>query len=211
MSVKALLRRAARRPVLVFVVFVLAGFLYGFVAAHLPTPGAAGVFWAGNFASPWLILAFLAGWSQRCLTRAAAAGAASDVAAVIGFYSAFLFLDQHPLPPRLHQSTSYLARAASNMGQWLGFITPWLVIAILAGLSYGLIGYWWGRSRSVIAGVLVGLSLVLEPLGWTVIEGRLPHPYSVWIVEVVLGMAVLLWIVVARNWPWALRKGLPPL
>jgi hypothetical protein len=194
-----------------FVVFVLAGFLYGLGAAHLPSPDAAAVFWVGNLASPWLILAFLAGWSQRSLSRAAAAGAASDVAAVIGFYSAFLFLDQRPLPARLHQSTSYLARAASNMGQWLGFITPWLAIALLAGLSYGLIGYWWGRSRSVIAGVLVGLPLVLEPLGWTVIAGRLPHPYSIWIVEVILGMALLLWVVVAGNRPSAPRIHLPPL
>ena len=196
MNVKVVLRHTARRPFLLLVVTALAGLMYGIFTVHLPAPDEVTVFWVGNFASPWLVLAFLAGWSQRSPIWAAAAGALADVAAVVGFYGSFLFLDN--LDP-LQQSTPFLARAASNMGQWLGFVSPWLAIATLAGLSYGLIGYWWGRTRSVIAGVLVGLPFVLEPLGWTVIKGYLPHPYSIWIIEAVLGMGVLVWIIVAKN------------
>jgi Family of unknown function (DUF6518) len=82
-----------RRPWILLVMFALAGLLLGRLMSSLPTPTTLTTFWIGNLSSPWAVLAFVAGWSQRSLIWAAVAGVAAEVACVAGFYSQFLVGD----------------------------------------------------------------------------------------------------------------------
>jgi hypothetical protein len=62
------------------------GYLFGFATAHIPAPHEAGIFWLGNLAAPYLLIAFLAGaWRFRSVL-ASVAGALGAVAGIAGFY-----------------------------------------------------------------------------------------------------------------------------
>ena len=173
----------------------LAGLSYGILVSRIPSPHAVGVFWVSNLSSPWLALAFVAGWTQRSRTWAAVAGILAGIATVMGFYAGFLLVDGTPGP--LGRSTPFLARIAHNVGPWLGLISHWLAFAVVAGLVYGLLGCWWGRSRSLVAGAAVCLPFVFEWSAWSLYGGHLPHPYVVWAVEAVVGATMLAGVIVA--------------
>jgi hypothetical protein len=144
------------------------------------------------------VLAFLAGWSQRSRVWAAATGALTDVAAIGGFYLMFLLND--PTTGRPDGPTSMLARVVGGMGSWLGWVVPaWGIKAVLAGTVFGLLGWWWGRSRSLLAGATVCLAFVLEPAAWALYDGHLPRPAVIWVAEAVVGLAALAWVLTARR------------
>ena len=82
---------------------------------------------------------------------------------------------------------------------WLWVIVPWLPAAIGAGVVYGLLGRWWGRSRSIVAGVAIALPFFVEQVWWRVYDGFLKRPLIVWIVEVAVGITFLGWVFVARR------------
>jgi hypothetical protein len=182
---------------------IAGGGLFGLAISLIPSPNEVKVFWVSNLATPWLVLAFLAGWSQRSWIRAATAGVIVDVASIIGFYGHFLFIDQHPLHLPLNSPTPMWVRLEYNLNHWLHFIIPWVLIAILAGLAYGVLGYWWRRHRSIVAGVLVGLPFVAEPFLWRVYLGYYQDPLILWIIEVAVGVAVLTWVTIS----WKKTKG----
>jgi len=188
----------ARAPAARVVACVLVGLAYGLLVSRIPSPRAVGVFWVGNLSAPWLALAFVAGWLQRPRLWAATAGMLTDVAAIVGFYLHFLLVDLGPHGPFL-RAIPMPTRLADSIGPWLGFIAPWVGYAVVAGLVFGLSGWWWRRSRSLVAGAVVGLAFVLEPWAWAVYDGHLPHPYVIWIAEVVVGLAALAWVVAARQ------------
>src|SRR6266446_3074081 len=124
-----------RRPWVLLVSCVLAGLLLGRLMSSLPAPSSVTTFWVGNLSSPWAVLAFLAGWSQRSRLWAAVAGVAAEVACVAGFYGQFLVGDIVD-PRRLGfvDSTDALTLIGTAFSQWLWFIAPWVVVAIGAGV-----------------------------------------------------------------------------
>jgi MFS family permease len=91
--------------------------------------------------------------------------------------------------------------------QWLTFVGPWLLAAVAGGLLYGLAGWHWGRTRSVVAGVALGLPFVVEPLLWALFHGYVQTPWLLWLAEVILGLALI-----ASTWVFssghARREGL---
>jgi hypothetical protein len=177
---------------------IVGGGLFGLAVSLIPSPHVVTTFWVSNLASPWLVLAFLAGWSQRSQIWAAGTGAMADVASIVGFYGRFLFIDTHPLPGPLSQSTPLLIRIETNLSGWLHFVFPWVLIAILAGVAYGLLGYRWGRRRSIVAGALVALPFIAEPWLWRVYAGYVQDPLILWIAEGAVGVALLMWAI--RVW-----------
>jgi hypothetical protein len=188
----------ARIPAVRLAAFVLAGFIYGLAVSHIPSPSTVGVFWVSNLSAPWLLLAFLAGWSQRSRLWAAAAGALTDVAAIAGFYLTFLLID--PTTGRPDGPTSILTRIVGGMGYWLGWVVPtWETKAVLAGLVFGLLGWWWGRSRSLLAGAAVCLAFVLEPVAWALYDGHLPRPAVLSIAGAAIGLATLALVLASRR------------
>jgi Family of unknown function (DUF6518) len=179
----------------------LTGLLLGRLMSSLPTPTTLTTFWIGNLSSPWAVLAFVAGWSQRSLIWAAVAGVAAEVACVAGFYSQFLVGDIVD-PRRLGfvDSTDALTLIETAVSQWLWFIAPWVVVAIGAGVVYGLLGRWWRQSRSIVAGVALALPFIVEPAAWRVYVGFGQGPLVLWLVEVAIGITILGWVIGGR-WP----------
>ena len=160
---------------------MLAGALLGLFMESLPAPSDTGTFWVGNFSAPWAVLAFAAGWAQRSRLWAAIGSAAAEVAIVVGFYGQGLvgdfvnprnLLGPEPYPGHL----PFIETAVAN---WLSLAAPWLVLAIGAGVVYGVLGRWWGQSRSVVAGVAIALLFFVEPLAWRLYDGFLKGPLAV--------------------------------
>jgi hypothetical protein len=172
----------------------LAGALLGLFMSALPAPSDAGTFWIGNFSAPWAVLAFGAGWAQRSRLWAATGGVAAEVACVVGFYDPRFLVDDVFDPRLLGPDT-----LANVVARYLSVIAPWVVLAIGAGVLYGLLGRWWGQSRSIVAGVAVALPFMVEPVAWRIFGGFNKGPLVVWFVEVALGIAVLGWVLVARR------------
>jgi hypothetical protein len=185
-----------RRPWVLLVFCALAGLVLGRLMSALPAPSTVTTFWVGNLSSPWAVLAFLAGWSQRSRIWAAAAGVAAEVACVAGFYGQFLVGDIVD-PRRLGfvDSTDAFTLIGTAISQWLWFIAPWVVVAIGAGVVYGLLGRWWGESRSIVAGVAIALPFIVEPAAWRVYVGFGQGPPILWLAEVAVGIAILGWFV----------------
>jgi hypothetical protein len=168
--------------------FAAAGAAFGFGMSSIPSPHSVSVFWVGNFCAPWLVLSFFAGRTERSWPWAAVAGALSDVACVVGFYSRSLTFDttRWGLPP----SSSLVDRVSVGFTHWLAFIAPWLVAALLGGALYGVLGSWWRRSRSTAAGVALALPFLAEPGLWPLTNGYYQGPWFLWAVEFALGVAV---------------------
>src|SRR5439155_16237191 len=164
-----ILGTGTRRSVIVFVGSALAGVLLGLALSSIPSPSNVRVFWAGNFSSPWPVLAFFAGWSQRSWIWAACTGAVAEVACVLGFYGRFVSLD--PMRWGLPRSASWITVLTTSLGHWAVFIAPWVLVALLSGLLYGALGAWWGRSRSIVPGLALGLPFLVEPILWPLRNG----------------------------------------
>lgn len=182
-----------RRPLALLLTFGAGGALFGAAISHIPAPEDPALFWIGNFSAPWAVLPFLTGRAQRSWSWAAAAGLAADVACVAGFYAGFITA----APGRLGMpaSTPTLELVITGLADWLGFIAPWVVLATATGLGYGLIGWWWRWSRSLVAGVAVVAPFIVEPLAWRLYRGFLPGPLYVWLVELAVGAGALVWMI----------------
>jgi hypothetical protein len=78
---------------------------------------------------------------------------------------------------------------------------------------YGLLGRWWGNSRSIVAGVAIALPFLVEPAAWRVYVGFGQGPLVLWLAELAVGIAILGWVIVAK-WPLgnsgSLRKSRNP-
>ena len=71
-----------------------------------------------------------------------------------------------------------------------------------AGIVYGYLGAWWGRSRSVIPAALLALPFFVEPLAWRVYNGYLKGPAITWLCEALVGAGLLaVMILVSRRLP----------
>jgi hypothetical protein len=174
----------------------VAGLLLGRLMSSLPAPSTLTTFWVGNFSSPWAVLAFLVGWSQRSRAYAATSGVAAEVACVVGFYAKLLFVDPDHLG--LPHSTAPLSLIGTGVSQWLWFVAPWVAVAIGAGVVYGLLGRWWGESRSIVAGVAIALPFFVEPAAWRIYVGFGQGPPLLWLAEVAVGIAILGCVIAAR-------------
>jgi uncharacterized protein DUF6518 len=190
-----------RRPWVLLASSAFAGLLLGIVMSSLPAPSALTTFWVGNLSSPWAVLAFVAGWSQRSRPWAAVAGVAAEVACVVGFYGQFLvgaIVDPRRLG--IVNSTDAFTLIGTAASQWLWFIAPWVVVAIGAGLVYGILGRWWGESRSIVAGVALALPFIVEPAAWRIYVGFSQGPLVLWLVEAAVGITIFVWVIVG-TWP----------
>ena len=182
-----------RRPWVPLVSCALAGLLLGRLMSSLPAPSTVTTFWVGNLSSPWAVLSFAAGWNQRSRIWAIVAGVAAEVACVAGFYVKLLFIDPDRLG--LPRSTDALTLVGTGASQWLWFIAPWLAVGIGARVVYGLLGRWWGESRSIVAGAAIGLPFIVEPAAWRVYLGFGQGPLVLWLAEAAVGIAIVGWVV----------------
>lgn len=137
------------------------------------------------------------------------AGVLAEVACVVGFYDlpGFLtgFCKGMPLEYCLGapQGTSPISLEMTLFQMWLrGSPAQWLVAGVGAGIVYGYLGAWWGRSRSVIPAALLALPFFVEPLAWRVNNGYLKGPAITWLCEALVGAGLLaVMILVSRRLP----------
>jgi hypothetical protein len=181
---------------------VLAGALLGVFMSSFARPSDTGTFYIGNFSAPWAVLAFGVGWAQRSKRSAVLVGVAAEVACVVGFYGQSLIVWFED-PGRLLGGDPYpglLQFTETAVTRWLSYyIGPWFVMAIGAGVVYGLLGRWWGQSRSIVAGAALALPFFAEPFAWRMYGGFLMGPLAVWALEIASGIAVLGWVLLARR------------
>jgi hypothetical protein len=174
--------------VLLLAGFVLIAWAFGVLDSRIPMPSSSSVFWAGNLGSPWLVLPFLAGWAQRSRGWALAGGTLVCTASMVGFFG--------------------------PGGGWgpasLAFVASWLLVAALAGLVYGLFGETWGHSRALLDGLALALPFILEPLAWSLGLGYAQGPVPIWYAETVVGVALLVWVLVASRRRAALAQRAGP-
>ena len=140
------------RPRLTVALVLVLSAAYGAVAQYT---GSVVHTWGPDVASlsaPWLLLAFLAGATQRDPIRAAVLGFGATFAALVGY---FLLTD------------SPLEGAQYSLGNAHGFLVsnaPVVIGGIVTGPLFGWFGQQW-RTRRAIAGALVAAAaFCLEPL-----------------------------------------------
>jgi hypothetical protein len=140
------------RPTLTVALVLVLSAAYGAGAQYT---GSVVHTWGPDVASlsaPWLLLAFLAGATQRDPMRAALLGLCSTFAALVGY---FLLTD------------SPLEGAQYSLANTHGFLVsnaPVVVGGIVTGPLFGWFGQQW-RTRRAIAGALIAAAaFCLEPL-----------------------------------------------
>jgi hypothetical protein len=176
---------------------VILGLAFGKAMSLIPSPHSGHVFWLGNLCAPWLVIAFLAGESQRDPLRAATAGLLAEIACVVGFYAQFLFHGRSSLG--LSDSTPFFHYALIDLRQWFVFVAFWLVIAVTSGVLYGLLGFWWRRSAPPVAALAVGLPFIAEPGLWALRDHELRGPSYIWVAEVALGVGLIIFLLVRKS------------
>lgn len=140
---------------------------------------------AAGLSAPWLLLAFLAGCSQRTPRRAALLGLACTAAALAGYW----LMTDSPVEGA-HYSVAGMRGFFMSNG-----------IAVVGGLVTGPLFGWFGqqwRTRRAIAGALVTAgALCLEPLARRLSINPI-RDRDVWLAEVVMGLLLAAAVLVRR-------------
>jgi hypothetical protein len=145
--------------------------------------------WAADvslLSAPWLVLAFLAGCTQRDPRRAALLGLGCTISALIGYG----LMTLSPV-----EGAQLTARTVSGFARSESVV---LIGGLFTGPLFGWFGQQW-RTRGAWAGALVTAVLVcLEPLA-RVEAGTAVRFRAVWMAEVAVGLAMAMYVVTARR------------
>jgi hypothetical protein len=182
------------RSVTVALALVLSA-AFGAGDQYLGSLTGSGHAWAAGWSTdlsllsaPWLVLPFLAGATQREPRRAALLGLACTYAALLGYGMMTLSPVEH---------------AQLALGTVRGFLvseSSVLLGGIVTGPLFGWFGQQW-RTRRAIAGALVtAAALCLEPLARRATIDPI-HDRSVWLAEVVAGLALAAFVLARRRLP----------
>lgn len=201
-------RRVVGWPAVRLALAVILAYLYGWALGRTPSPTDASEFWIGNLAAPYAIIGFLAGaWALRRPWTAAVAGAVSAMAAVAGFYNFFAIGNATATDLGMAPTASATSVVLRAYGRWFANMlwgdpggTPWLTIALVFGLLFGVLGQRWRVRRARAGTALLGIVLVAEPLVYasranTVVIGAAyaasAHNLVIWGIEFAVGIVVL--------------------
>jgi len=161
----------------------LAGLAFGALDQYLGTTHVivhtgAWTTTVSNMSALWLIVPFLAGWSQRAPRRAVAAGVVSLVAAFAGYWAMTL--------SPLEGVTG--AHAIAGIAPLVRGHAPWLLGGAVGAPLYGLLGHRWRVQRAWSSAAAVSILLCFEPVAWFVSGlGRFSDARPVWIAETAAG------------------------
>ena len=184
-------RARSYSPAMVVVPAIVLAFAFGgadqYLGSLLAHPWAADV---SLLSAPWLVLPFLAGWTQREPRRAALLGLACTLSALLGYGLMTLS------PVEGAELTVTTAR---------GFVvssSPVIVGGLFTGPLFGWFGNRWRSDRAWLGALAVAAAFCLEPLAREIVDGVLPagHAISfrtVAVVEVAVGLAMIVYVAVA--------------
>lgn len=144
--------------------------------------------------APWLVLPFVAGWTQPDPRRAARLGLACTVTALAGYMLMTLSPFEH---------------ASLTPQSLLGFVRSQRLVAgaIVSGPLFGWWGSRWRTERAWVGALVTAAAVCLEPLAHRVAPSRvggifLGQPLafrSVWIAETGVGLAMLAYVALAAR------------
>jgi Family of unknown function (DUF6518) len=152
----------------------------------------SGHVWAAGWASdvsllsaPWVVLAFVAGATQRDPRRAALVGLACTYAALLGYAVMTLSPVEHA-----HLTVATLR----------GFVISERVVlvgGVFTGPLFGWFGQQWRTRRAIVGALATAATLCLEPLARKVTIDPITYR-DVWIGEVVAGLALAAAVLAVR-------------
>ena len=111
--------------------------------------------WGADVASlsaPWLLVAFLAGATQRTPRRAALLGLGATFAALVGYF----LLTDSPLEGAHYSLANAHGFFVSN--------APVVIGGVVTGPLFGWFGQQWRTRRAIAGALIVGAAFCLEPL-----------------------------------------------
>ena len=145
--------------------------------------------WAADvslLSAPWILLAFLAGCTQRVPRRAALLGLACTGAALLGYG----LMTLSPV-----ENAVLTGRSAAGFVQSEGRV---IVGALVTGPLFGWLGYRWRARGEWIAAIATASLLCLEPLA-RISAGDAIRFRAVWETEVAAGLALAVAVAVSAR------------
>jgi hypothetical protein len=152
--------------------------------------------WAADvslLSAPWLVLAFVAGWTQRDARRAMLLGLGCTAVAFL----AYGVMTLSPVENAHLTAASARAFLLSERRVVVG--------GVVTGPLFGWFGYRWRVDRAWLGAVATAAAVVLEPLA-RIPYGQAIRFRAVWSAEVAAGVAMLLYVVVERRRAFAARR-----
>jgi uncharacterized membrane protein (UPF0136 family) len=152
----------------------------GSLSAH---PWAADV---SLLSAPWLVLPFVAGWTQQDPKRAAWLGLGCTFAGLAGYCLMTL---------------SPIENAHLSLAGVIGFVRsdpPVFIGGLVTGPLFGWLGYRWRTDRAWWAAAAVVGALCLEPLARLPVGRAIRFP-SVWVAEVAAGVALAVYFTLRHH------------
>jgi hypothetical protein len=175
------------------VIAVVLSFVFGAGDQYLGSLTGSGHVWAAGWSSdisllssPWLVLPFLAGATQREPRRAALVGLACTYVALLGYGLMTLSPIEH----------AHLTVATVR-----GFLVSEravLVGGIVTGPLFGWFGQQWRTRRALTGALVTSAALCLEPLARRVTINPIGNP-DVWLAEVAAGLGLAAAVLVCRR------------
>jgi hypothetical protein len=144
--------------------------------------------WAADvslLSAPWLVLAFVAGWTQSTARRAALLGFGCTAAA----FTAYGMLTLSPLE-NAQLTSATVAGFLHSEGRVI-------VGGVLTGPLFGWFGQQWRTRRAWLGAIATAGAVVLEPVARIPADREIRFR-TVWIAEVAVGVAMIAYIAVAR-------------
>ena len=131
--------------------------------------------------APWLLLAFLAGWTQREARRAALLGLACTLSALVGY--GLMTLSPVENAELTLQSVTAFLRSQSLV----------IVGGLFTGPLFGWLGNRWRNDRAWLGALAIAAAFCLEPLA-LIPSGDPIRFRAVWMAEVAVGLAMALYV-----------------
>jgi hypothetical protein len=137
---------------------------------------------ASLLSAPWLLLPFLAGWTQRDPRRAALLGLGCTAAGFLGY-------GLMTLSPVENAHLSFATASAFVRSEG-----PLIVASLFTGPLFGWFGYRWRTDRAWLGALVTAAAFCLEPLA-LIAADRAIRFREVWITEVAIGVAMIIYVV----------------
>jgi hypothetical protein len=183
-------RRDSRPRILALVLAAAFGaadqYLGSLPGAHVWAARVPWVTHVSLLSAPWLLVAFLAGSTQKEPKRAAQLGLACTLSALTGYALMTLSpVENAALTPR---SAAGFAWSSDRV----------IVGGLVTGPPFGWLGCRWRHEGARLGAVIVAGAFCLEPLA-RVAAGQAVSFRSVWLTEVLVGFGMLLYLAVGTR------------
>ena len=184
--------RRLRRVAYAVMIWLGVATIYGAGTSWVPSP-TDGSFWLSNASAPYLVLPFLAGTTvSRPWWATAALGVMVDWAMVGAFYARSLY---DPAVLANNQRQGQDSFSPRHLFDWFVNLYTvsgrWMVLGVVAGLVFALLGRGWRTTRSPLLAVTAAAALAVEPLAHEIDASFGTMPATGWIAEIGGGACLL--------------------